>query len=175
MKKISENQVCKNLRLIRQEVGLSMADMATLLGYASPGSYQYYEDQKLYKKSFFENSFIEKLIEKLVPLGIKKGRIEALGLPNQSGTAKVGAIDENEIAMLYTIKTIIKAMLKYKAVDAKDLISDFSHGVDLFDLHHLPKARATLEDLNMFVKGGTPPIEPEALRKLLTLVPLGSA
>jgi len=84
-------------------------------------------------------------------------------------------ITEADIAILYTMKTLIAILLKQKTISPKDLDDAFTHGKELYRLHHLSDAMKIMEDLRTSVTGETLPKQQEALRKLLTLAPVGSA
>lgn len=84
-------------------------------------------------------------------------------------------ITEADVALMYTIKTLVKLLIKHKTLESKELGEAFIHGRELYQAHHLFDAVKIMDDLNMFVSGGTLPKQQEALHKLLTLAPLGSA
>lgn len=58
-------EVTSTLRSLRERAGLTMAEMADLLGYKGPSSYQRYEDPGLYKKSYLPPLFVFRLLAHL--------------------------------------------------------------------------------------------------------------
>jgi len=84
-------------------------------------------------------------------------------------------INQTDVAILYTLKTIIHFLVKEKMIDKKDLEKAFSNAVDLYQAHHLPEAVKIMSGLHTAVSGGANPTSTEALHKLLDIIPLGSA
>ena len=72
METARSQHVTKRLRELRERAGLSMSDMAEILGLKGPSSYQRYEDPALYKKDGLSNSRVMKLLSVLVGKGDPK-------------------------------------------------------------------------------------------------------
>lgn len=176
MANIDKKHVCEELRSIREDLHLSMDKMGKLLGYGGASSYQYYENQDAYKKDFFENSFISKLKENLIPMGIPKERIEALGLSvieRRDNQRNGGDVSDSQLAIIYVLKDIIKMMLDKKTpVTRERFRSDFIHALNLFEgEENSPNAASVMRGLLEYVEGPSQQERPQKIRRLLQLSP----
>jgi transcriptional regulator with XRE-family HTH domain len=167
-----QNPVCRELASIRNELGLSMEKMAAKLGYKTASGYQHYE--KDYKKPYFENSFLRKLLKHLVPLGIEEERIIALGGVKDKETS--APLSDAEVALTDALKVMIQIILHNGLASQRSFIAAFDSMEA--DYQGMPNAALVMQELISFV-GGTPldPDRPnrESIQKLLRLPQIGRA
>lgn len=116
MRSVIKNPACEELAHIRKDLGFSMDDMAKALGYAGGSSYQYYEDPELYKKDYFETSFINRLKKHLTPLGIEAERIDRLGSSGSPG--KLEAID---LELMELCTSAVSKMIRDHGLNPSDI------------------------------------------------------